>query len=198
MFTSRAEYRTLLRGDNADIRLTPLAHTLGTVDDAALERVEAKVRNAQELMDFCCRLSVSPEQAAPLLEARGSSLLSQGCKADKILSRPNISMDDIRASFPAVEDFIRENQVDPDAVQQAEIGIKYQGYIEKERENVRKLQRLENVAIPQDFDFMRIKSISIEARQKLHAIRPKNIAQASRISGVSPADISVLLIFLGR
>ena len=198
MFTSRAEYRTLLRGDNADIRLTPLAHELGTVDDHALERVERKVRDAERLVEEFRELSVTVAQAAPLLEKRRSAPLSQGCKADRILSRPNISMDDMREVFPSIEAFIVENDIADDAVQQAEITIKYEGYIEKEQENVRKLHRLESVAIPEDFDFMRIGSISIEARQKLEKIRPRNIGQASRISGVSPADISVLLIFLGR
>ena len=198
MFTSRAEYRTLLRGDNADIRLTPLAHELGTVDDRALERVERKVRDAERLVEEFRELSVTVAQAAPLLEKHQSAPLSQGCKADRILSRPNISMDDMRETFPSIEAFIVENDIADDAVQQAEIAIKYEGYIEKEQENVRKLHRLESVAIPEDFDFMRIGSISIEARQKLEKIRPRNIGQASRISGVSPADISVLLIFLGR
>lgn len=198
MFTSRAEYRTLLRGDNADIRLTPLAHELGTVDDSALERVARKVRDAERLVEEFRELSVTVAQAAPLLEKRRSAPLSQGCKADRILSRPNISMDDMRETFPSIEAFIVENDIADDAVQQAEITIKYEGYIEKEQENVRKLHRLESVAIPEDFDFMRIGSISIEARQKLEKIRPRNIGQASRISGVSPADISVLLIFLGR
>lgn len=198
MFTSRAEYRTLLRGDNADIRLTPLAHELGTVDDRALERVERKVWDAERLVEEFRELSVTVAQAAPLLEKRRSAPLSQGCKADRILSRPNISMDDMRETFPSIEAFIVENDIADDAVQQAEITIKYEGYIEKEQENVRKLHRLESVAIPEDFDFMRIGSISIEARQKLEKIRPRNIGQASRISGVSPADISVLLIFLGR
>lgn len=198
MFTSRAEYRTLLRGDNADIRLTPLAHELGTVDDHALERVERKVRDAERLVEEFRELSVTVAQAAPLLEKCRSAPLSQGCKADRILSRPNISMDDMREVFPSIEAFIVENDIADDAVQQAEITIKYEGYIEKEQENVRKLHRLESVTIPEDFDFMRIGSISIEARQKLEKIRPRNIGQASRISGVSPADISVLLIFLGR
>ena len=198
MFTSRAEYRTLLRGDNADIRLTPLAYELGTVDERALERVERKVRDTERLVEEFRELSVTVAQAAPLLEKRQSAPLAQGCKADRILSRPNISMDDMRRTFPAIEAFIVENDIADDAVQQAEIAIKYEGYIEKEQENVRKLHRLESVAIPEDFDFMRIGSISIEARQKLEKIRPRNIGQASRISGVSPADISVLLIFLGR
>lgn len=198
MFTSRAEYRTLLRGDNADIRLTPLAHTLGTVSDEALARVETKVRDAQRLAALLRDTSVAPQRILPLLERRGSSPLTQGCKADKILSRPNISMEDLRGQLDEVDAFIRENGIGAEAVQQAEIEIKYQGYIEKERENVRKLRRLENVVIPEDFDFMSIRSITIEARQKLAAVRPRNIAQASRISGVSPADISVLLIFLGR
>lgn len=198
MFTSRAEYRTLLRGDNADIRLTPLAYELGTVDERALERVERKVRDTERLVEEFRELSVTVAQAAPLLEKCQSAPLAQGCKADRILSRPNISMDDMRKTFPAIEAFIVENDIADDAVQQAEIAIKYEGYIEKEQENVRKLHRLESVAIPEDFDFMRIGSISIEARQKLEKIRPRNIGQASRISGVSPADISVLLIFLGR
>ena len=198
MFTSRAEYRTLLRGDNADIRLTPLAYELGTVDERALERVERKVRDTERLVEEFRELSVTVAQAAPLLEKRQSAPLAQGCKADRILSRPNISMDDMRETFPSIEAFIVENDIAGDAVQQAEIAIKYEGYIEKEQGNVRKLHRLESVAIPEDFDFMRIGSISIEARQKLEKIRPRNIGQASRISGVSPADISVLLIFLGR
>ncbi len=198
MFTSRAEYRTLLRGDNADIRLTPLAHSLGTVGDEALRRVEKKVRQSEELVAFFRDFSVTPQQTQTLLESKNSALLTQGCKADRILARPNISMGDMRETFPALDRFIEENSISPAAVEQAEIRIKYEGYIEKEKENVRKLARLENVAIPEGFDFMKIHSISIEARQKLEKIRPKNIAQASRISGVSPADISVLLIFLGR
>ena len=168
------------------------------MDERALERVERKVRDTERLVEEFRELSVTVAQAAPLLEKRQSAPLAQGCKADRILSRPNISMDDMRKTFPAIEAFIVENDIADDAVQQAEIAIKYEGYIEKEQENVRKLHRLESVAIPEDFDFMRIGSISIEARQKLEKIRPRNIGQASRISGVSPADISVLLIFLGR
>lgn len=198
MFTSRAEYRTLLRGDNADIRLTPLAHSLGTVGNQALRRVEKKVRQAEELVAFFRDFSVTPQQTQALLESKNSALLTQGCKADRILARPNISMKDMRETFPTLDRFIEENSIGPDAVEQTEIYIKYEGYIEKEKENVRKLSRLENVVIPSNFDFMKIHSISIEARQKLEKVRPKNIAQASRISGVSPADISVLLIFLGR
>ncbi len=198
MFTSRAEYRTLLRGDNADIRLTPLAHSLGTVGDEALWRVEKKVRQSEELVAFFRDFSVTPQQTQALLESKNSALLSQGCKADRVLARPNISMEDMRKTFPTLDRFIGENSIGPDAVEQAGIYIKYEGYIEKEKENVRKLARLENVVIPEGFDFMKIQSISIEARQKLEKVQPKNIAQASRISGVSPADISVLLIFLGR
>ena len=124
--------------------------------------------------------------------------MTQGCKADKILSRPDVSMDDLRSDIHGVEDFILENSISPEAVVQTEIFVKYQGYIDKEKENASKIARLENVQIPDGFDFSRISSISIEARQKLEKIRPKNIAQASRISGVSPADVSALLIFLGR
>ena len=198
MFTSRAEYRTLLRGDNADIRLTPVAHQMGCVSDEALRRVEEKVKKSSILVDYLREKSITVDEGNTLLEKRDSAAMVQGCKADKILSRPNITMDDARQYFKGVEEFIQDNDIKPDAVQQAEIHVKYQGYIDKEREAADKITRLENVIIPDDFDYFRINSITIEARQKLDKIRPKNIAQASRISGVSPADISVLLIFLGR
>ena len=198
MFTSRAEYRTLLRGDNADIRLTPVAHQMGCVSDEALRRVEEKVKKSSMLVDYLREKSITVDEGNTLLEKRDSAAMVQGCKADKILSRPNITMDDARQYFKGVEEFIQDNDIKPDAVQQAEIHVKYQGYIDKEREAADKITRLENVIIPDDFDYFRINSITIEARQKLDKIRPKNIAQASRISGVSPADISVLLIFLGR
>ncbi|MDD4819266.1 MAG: tRNA uridine-5-carboxymethylaminomethyl(34) synthesis enzyme MnmG [Flavobacteriales bacterium] len=198
MFTSRAEYRTLLRGDNADIRLTPLAHAVGAVGDDALERVNEKVKKSDLLVSFLREKSVTVEQGNVLLGKRDSAFMVQGCKTDKILSRPNISMDDIREYFSGVNEFIEENDIRPDAVQQTEVYIKYQGYIEKEKENAAKIQRLENVVIPDDFDFSKIHSITIEARQKLQKVHPKTIAQAARISGVSPADISVLLIFMGR
>ena len=198
MFTSRAEYRTLLRGDNADIRLTPVAHQMGCVSDEALRRVEEKVKKSSILVDYLREKSITVDEGNTLLEKRDSAAMVQGCKADKILSRPNITMDDARQYFKGVEEFIQDNDIKPDAVQQAEIHVKYQGYIDKEREAADKITRLENVIIPDDFDYFRINSITIEARQKLDKIRPKNIAQASRRSGVSPADISVLLIFLGR
>ncbi|MBQ8649942.1 MAG: tRNA uridine-5-carboxymethylaminomethyl(34) synthesis enzyme MnmG, partial [Flavobacteriales bacterium] len=198
MFTSRAEYRTLLRGDNADIRLTPVAHQMGCVSDEALRRVDEKVKKSSMLVDYLREKSITVDEGNTLLEKRDSAAMVQGCKADKILSRPNITMDDARQYFKGVEEFIQDNDIKPDAVQQAEIHVKYQGYIDKEREAADKITRLENVIIPDDFDYFRINSITIEARQKLDKIRPKNIAQASRISGVSPADISVLLIFLGR
>lgn len=198
MFTSRAEFRTLLRGDNADVRLSPLGYRLGTVSDEALKKVEEKVRMTENFVSFIRGLSVSPSEGNAMLEKKKSSPMTQGCKADKILSRPDVSMDDLRSYIHGVEDFILENRISPEAVVQTEIFVKYQGYIDKEKENASKIARLENVQIPDGFDFSRISSISIEARQKLEKIRPKNIAQASRISGVSPADVSALLIFLGR
>lgn len=198
MFTSRAEFRTLLRGDNADVRLSPLGYRLGTVSDEALKKVEEKVRMTENFVSFIRGLSVSPSEGNAMLKKKKSSPMTQGCKADKILSRPDVSMDDLRSDIHGVEDFILENRISPEAVVQTEIFVKYQGYIDKEKENASKIARLENVQIPDGFDFSRISSISIEARQKLEKIRPKNIAQASRISGVSPADVSALLIFLGR
>ena len=197
MFTSRAEYRTLLRQDNADIRLSPLGYQIGLVDQERLKRVERKVEHSEKLVRHLKATSISPDRVNPLLESKGSAPVSQSGRLDKILSRPDINIPDL-LRFHRVEKFVQQNQITREEMEQAEIYIKYAGYIEKEKDNADKLNRLENVAIPADFDYSRITSITIEARQKLEKIRPQNIAQASRISGVSPADISVLLIYMGR
>jgi tRNA uridine 5-carboxymethylaminomethyl modification enzyme len=197
MFTSRAEYRTLLRQDNADLRLTPKGYGIGLAKDDRLKRMEYKLDASNKFVTFFKETSIKAEVANPVLEAKGSSLMTQGDKMFKVFSRPQIDLDDI-LKFTAVTDYISENNLDQEVIEQAEIQVKYSGYIEKEKNHADKVNRLEDVRIPDNYDFDKIKAISIEARQKLTKIRPTTIAQASRISGVSPSDISVLLIHMGR
>jgi tRNA uridine 5-carboxymethylaminomethyl modification enzyme len=197
MFTSRAEYRTLLRQDNADLRLTPKGYGIGLAKEDRLKRMEYKLDASDKFVTFFKETSIKAEVANPILEAKGSSLMTQGDKMFKVFSRPQIDLDDI-LKFEAVTDYISEHNLDQEVIEQAEIQVKYSGYIEKEKNHADKVNRLEDVRIPDNYDFDKIKAISIEARQKLTKIRPTSIAQASRISGVSPSDISVLLIHMGR
>ena len=197
MFTSRAEYRTLLRQDNADIRLTPKGYTLGIASEKRLRRMEEKFSKAEAFVGFFKTQSVKPEEANPVLESKDSAPIRQSDKMFKIFSRPNISIEDVR-KFTAVEKYISENCLDKEVIEQAEIQVKYSGYIIKEKNNADKLTRLEYVKIPLDFDYSQIKSMSYEAREKLKKVQPATVAQASRISGVSPNDISVLLVYMGR
>lgn len=197
MFTSRAEFRTLLRQDNADFRLTPKAHAIGLAPDWRMARMEQKYAKAEAMIQFFKDNSLTPEEANPVLLAKESAPMSQSDKMFKVFSRPQIDSNDIRA-FDKVKAYIESEQLDDEMVEQAEIQVKYSGYIEKERINAEKLQRLESLRIPEGFDFHKVSSMSIEARQKLSHIRPATIAQASRISGVSPSDISILLIHMGR
>ena len=197
MFTSRAEYRTLLRQDNADFRLTAKSYQIGLASEKRLKRVEYKFAESEKMVNFFKETSLSPEEANPVLAAKESSLMTQSDKMFKVFSRPQIELEDIIA-FEKVANYISENNLDDEVVEQAEIQVKYSGYIEKERNNAEKLIRLEDIKIPDNFDYHKIKSMSIEAKQKLSAIRPVTISQASRISGVSPSDISVLLIYMGR
>lgn len=197
MFTSRAEYRTLLRQDNADFRLTPKAYEIGLASADRMRRMEEKLKGSDEMVRFFRETSIGPEEANPILEEKGSAPMTQSDKMFKVFSRPQIDLDDI-LRFEKVTDFIREKNFDSEIVEQAEIQVKYSGYIEKERNNADKLTRLEDVSIPENFDYDKIKSLSYEAREKFKKIRPVNISQASRISGVSPSDISVLLVYMGR
>ena len=197
MFTSRAEYRTLLRQDNADIRLTPKGYELGIASEKRLKRMEEKLSKAEAFVGFFRTQSVKPEEANPVLESKGSQPIRQSDKMFKIFSRPNIGIEDVR-KFEAVETYIQSNNLDNEAIEQAEIQVKYSGYITKEKNNADKLTRLEYVKIPSGFDYSQIKSMSYEAREKLKKIQPTTVAQASRISGVSPNDISVLLVYMGR
>lgn len=197
MFTSRAEYRTLLRQDNADFRLTPKGYEIGLAKEDRLRRMEEKFSKSEAMVTFFRETSLKPEEANPILEAKGSSLMAQPDKMFKVFSRPQLDLEDF-IKFKKVATYIEENNLDQEIVEQAEIQVKYSGYIEKEKNHADKLTRLEDVIIPDNFDFNKIKSISIEAKHKLNKIRPRTIAQASRISGVSPSDISVLLIYMGR
>ena len=197
MFTSRAEYRTLLRQDNADFRLTPMAHELGLASDVRMKKMEIKQRKSDSFVDFFKNTSVKPEVINPILAKKESALVGQSDKMFKTFSRPNITMEDMR-KIDAVEAFVKENELDYDVLQQTEIQVKYAGYINKEKNNADKLNRLEGLKIPEGFDYTKLKSLSYEAREKLTTIQPVTISQASRISGVSPNDISVLLVYMGR
>ena len=197
MFTSRAEYRTLLRQDNADFRLTTKGYEIGLAKEDRLIRMEEKLSKSEAMVAFFKETSLKPEEANPILEAKGSSLMAQPDKMFKVFSRPQLDLEDF-VKFKKVAAYIEQNDLDQEIVEQAEIQVKYSGYIEKEKSHADKLTRLEDVIIPENFNFDKIQSISIEAKQKLNKIRPRTIAQASRISGVSPSDISVLLIYMGR
>jgi len=197
MFTSRAEYRTLLRQDNADLRLTPRSFELGLASKERLVRMERKQRDSDSFVSFFRNTSFKPEEINPILEELGSSPVKQSDKMFKVFSRPKVTMDHMKR-LDAVSNFIEERQLDIEVLEQAEIQVKYSGYIAKEKNNADKLLRLENISIPAKFDYTKLKSLSYEAREKLESIRPVTISQASRISGVSPADISVLLVYLGR
>lgn len=197
MFTSRAEYRTLLRQDNADYRLTPMSHAMGLASLERMERMEHKYSKSDAFIQFFKDTSVAPELINPILESRESATVKQSDKMFKFFSRPNITMNDMR-KIPEVEEFVQTEELDHESLEQTEIQVKYAGYIEKEKNNADKLHRLEGIKIPSNFDYGKLKSLSFEAREKLTEIKPVTVSQASRISGVSPNDISVLLVYMGR
>lgn len=197
MFTSRAEYRTLLRQDNADFRLTQKSYDIGLASEARLRKMNEKKEKSSAFVSFLKEKSVVPEEANVILEEKNSSPMKQSDKIFKVFSRPNISMEDVR-KFSGVNEFIEENELGEEELEQTEIQVKYSGYIEKEKNNADKLNRLEGIKIPETFDYSRIKSMSYEAREKLKKVKPTSVSQASRISGVSPNDISVLLVYMGR
>lgn len=197
MFTSRAEFRILLRQDNADQRLTPLGHAIGLASDERLQRLETKLDQLEQLRKSWERTSISPEEANPVLEEAGTAVIQQKIKAYGLLARPQLNIHQL-LEIPTLEAISQAISIDSEVLEQLEIQSKYEGYIEREKENAEKLKRLEYIAIPEGFNYHQLPSMSIEARQKLSAQRPLNIGQASRISGVSPADIQVLLVYLGR
>ncbi|MDR2894087.1 MAG: tRNA uridine-5-carboxymethylaminomethyl(34) synthesis enzyme MnmG [Alistipes sp.] len=198
MFTSRAEYRILLRQDNADLRLTPRGREIGLVDDARWRLFEQKKSNVESLRSFVHGLSIAPDDLRDYLISRNSALLTQGRKLSFLISRGEVSLREVAEVLPALRDFVASLRISVEEIEQVEIEIKYRGYIEREKLIAEKLARLENVAVPAGFDFHSLGSLTMEARQKLSRIRPSTIGQASRIPGVSPADINVLLVFFGR
>ena len=197
MFTSRAEYRTLLRQDNADFRLTPMSHKIGLASDERLRLMEEKKQKSEAFIDFFKESSITPEVINPILEVKDSAIVKQSDKLFKPLSRPNITMQDMQ-KIDFVTSYINQHDLDHEVLQQTEIQIKYAGYIAKEKNNADKLNRLEGIKIPEGFDYSKLKSLSYEAKEKLSAIKPVTVSQASRISGVSPNDISVMLVYMGR
>ncbi len=199
MFTSRAEYRILLRQDNADVRLTRIGHTLGLADDEALDAVNQKMEGTERLIWSLRKEGVTPEAANKLLLSRGSAAISQQVKLSSLITRPHISMNDILSVSVESKKLADELlTVNPDILLQAEILLKYEGYIEREEEVAKKSVRMEGLQIPSGVDYLKMLSLSTEARQKLTKIQPVTIGQATRVSGVSPSDIAVLLIHLGR
>ena len=197
MFTSRAEYRMLLRQDNADKRLTEKSHKIGLATNDRLTKMTSKYSNADKLIRLLKTHSISPKSINPVLKEKKSATVKQSGKADRILSRPNISLSDLMKS-KELKLAVDELSLSQEERDQAEIQIKYSGYIDKEKNNADKLTRLEALRIPEKFDYSKIKSMSAEAKEKLIKIKPETISQASRISGVSPNDISVLLVYMGR
>lgn len=197
MFTSRAEYRILIRQDNADLRLTPLAHSIGMgqIDDR-LERVNDKNKSISNIEDFIASTSVSPDLVNGWLDTINSAPLRQSVKLKSVLSRPGVHLDNLRGLVPDLDIFL--DQYSSDVIESAEISVKYEGYLAKEQEMVEKMSRLEKLVLKDNFDYTSITSLSAEAREKLKTIRPRTLGQASRISGVSPSDISVLLVHVGR
>ena len=197
MFTSRAEYRTLLRQDNADARLTPMGYALGLATEERMRLLEEKEAKTAAFVQFFKETSITPEEANPLLAKYDSSPMKQGDKMAKVLARPNITMADFM-ELPQVKEFADSQQLSKEVFENTEIEIKYAGYIEKEKNNADKLNRLEDIRIPESFNYDKLTSLSFESREKLKKIRPTTLSQASRISGVSPADISILLVYMGR
>ena len=197
MFTSRAEYRTLLRQDNADFRLTPMSHNIGLASDERLRLMEEKKQKSEAFIDFFKERSVTPEVINPILEEKDSAIVKQSDKLFKPLSRPNITMQDMQ-KIDFVTYYINQHDLDHEVLQHTEIQMKYAGYNSKEKKNADKLNRLEGIKIPEVFDYSKLKSLSYEAKEKLSAIKPVTVSQAARISGVSPNDISVMLVYMGR
>jgi tRNA uridine 5-carboxymethylaminomethyl modification enzyme len=195
MFTSRAEYRILLRQDNADLRLTEIGREIGLVRDDRMQKLDAKQKNTKKAITFFEKTNLDPQEINPILQQNQSATIKQKTRAAKILSRPQIKIEDLK-DIESVKNL--QQEVSKEGLEQAEIQIKYNGYIERENETVKKISKLENIRIPQSFDYKKVAAISSESREKLANIQPTTIGQATRISGVTPSDINVLLVFMGR
>ena len=199
MFTSRAEFRILLRQDNADLRLTERSHNMGLATDERMRRMQAKRNATSELSAILDTENITPEVANPVIVPRGTAAIRQRTKLRDLLLRPQLSYADIETLSSALaQGSMQLGDLRTEAIEQVEIGAKYDGYIEKERLAADKLSRLEDIPLAEGMDYTDIPSLSFEAREKLSQVRPRTLGQASRISGVSPADLSVLLVYLGR
>ncbi len=196
MFTSRAEFRILLRQDNADLRLTELSHKIGFAEQERVERVREKKEKTEEIIQFIKEYSIEPSEIDTYLESKGTTPMMHKMKLEKIITRPQIGLLDLMENIPSVKEHL--SKYEKEFLEQAEISIKYEGYITKEYEQVKKMDKIENVNLKPEFDYHSLPSLSMEARQKLTKIKPQTLGQASRISGVSPSDISVLMVYLGR
>jgi tRNA uridine 5-carboxymethylaminomethyl modification enzyme len=196
MFTSRAEFRTLLRQDNADLRLTELSYRLGLASQERMDRVLLKKKEVEEIKNILSDTSVEPEEINPYFEGIGSAAISEKQKLGKILLRPNVGLNNISNHSKKVKEILTNYQ--PQSIEQAEIQIKYQVYIDKEKELVERMRQLEDLEIPEQFDYQRIISLGAEAREKLRKVKPKTLGQASRISGINPSDVQILMVYMGR
>jgi tRNA uridine 5-carboxymethylaminomethyl modification enzyme len=196
MFTSRAEFRTLLRQDNADMRLTELSYRLGLASQERMEKVRTKKEGVEKIKDLLDKISLSPTDINPFFESISSSLIVEKQKASKILLRPEIELKDLMEVIPVLENELKDfsNEV----IEQASIQIKYDVYIEKEKELVERMSQLENLMIPETFDYKKISALGNEAREKLSKIKPSTLGQASRISGINPSDVQILMVYMGR
>jgi tRNA uridine 5-carboxymethylaminomethyl modification enzyme len=199
MFTSRAEFRILLRQDNADLRLTPIGHELGLANDTRMRRVDAKRKGTDRILKASKSIGISPDLANPIIVPRGTSPLKQQVKAYDLLLRPQLNMRDIEAISPEMRGNSSDlGELRDDVMEQVEINAKYEGYITKQLEQATRFAKMENYPLSEDVDYSKLVSLSAEAREKLQAIKPETVGQASRISGISPADISVLIVYVGR
>ena len=196
MFTSRAEFRTLLRQDNADLRLTPIGYRVGLASELRNQLVEAKKRQVDQIKSLLDSIVLTPEQANPFLDSIGSAGISEKQRASRILLRPGIEIEDLEKKLPIIEEAL--SAFDPESVSQAGIQIKYEVYIAKEQELVNRMSQMENLQIPENFDFSRIQALGNEAREKLTRIQPTTLGQASRISGINPSDVQILMVYMGR
>ncbi|MFM9008958.1 MAG: tRNA uridine-5-carboxymethylaminomethyl(34) synthesis enzyme MnmG, partial [Bacteroidota bacterium] len=195
---SRAEFRTLLRQDNADIRLTPLGYEIGLADEERFMAVNAKTTDYQLVMKKLADTSIEPQEVNPWFETLETDPIRQKIKMVSVLGRPQVDLKSMIDQLPSVRSLVDQLNVSTEALEQAEINIKYAGYIDRELELANKMNRLEHLRLPSDLDYLAIPSLSMEARQKLSQLQPETLGQASRISGVNPADISVLMVYIGR
>jgi tRNA uridine 5-carboxymethylaminomethyl modification enzyme len=196
MFTSRAEFRTLLRQDNADLRLTELSYRLGLASQERMDKVVQKKNEVDKIKSYLSTVTIEPSEINTFFEKVGSATITEKQKAEKILLRPNISLQDLIAHVPKLNNSL--SGFDPESIEQAEIQVKYQVYIDKEKDLVARMRQLEDLEIPEQFDYQRIISLGAEAREKLNRVKPKTLGQASRISGINPSDVQILMVYMGR